>query len=97
MVAVVVLFDFTTNFLQRRYQIGCCFRAIAMNGAPIGHSKSDFLDNLWLSGGIGGLSRILLVSLLQLLGSLLLLLSGLLLLLSGLLLLLSGLLLRVCV
>ena len=75
MVAVVVLFDFTTNLLQRRYQIGCCLRAIAMNGTPIGHSKSDFLDNLWLSGGIGGLS-LLLVSLL--LGSLLLL-SGLLL------------------
>ena len=80
MVAVVVLFDFTTNLLQRRYQIGCCLRTIAMNGAPIGHSKSDFLDNLWLSGGgIGGLSRLLLVSLLKLLGSLLLLLSGLLL------------------
>ena len=71
MVAVVVLFDFTTNLLQRRYQIGCCLRPIAMNGSPIRHTESDFFDNLWLSGGVGALSYVLLISLL-LLGGLLL-------------------------
>lgn len=68
MVAVIVLFDFTTDFLQRRYQIGCCFGTIAMNGAPTGHSKSDFLNNPGLCGcRIADLRRVLLVSLLLLL------------------------------
>ena len=72
MVAVIVPFDLTTNLLQRRYQIGCGLGAIAMNGAPTGHSKSDFLNNLRLSGcRIADLRCVLLVGLLLLVSLLL--------------------------
>lgn len=48
MSAVIVLFDFTANLLQRCNQIGCRFRTISVNGTPTCHAKSYFLDHLRL-------------------------------------------------
>ena len=65
MSAVIVLFDFTANLLQRCNQIGCCFRAISVNGTPTCHAKSYFLDHLRL--GVCHIAGLLLLASLLLL------------------------------